>query len=48
MPVFKQALSEYEKTPGNGGAQMWTADLGDGRTPVAASLPPAAWYCATC
>jgi len=30
MPVFKQALSEYEKTPGNRGAQMWTADLGDG------------------
>jgi heme-degrading monooxygenase HmoA len=27
-------LSEYASTPGNLGAQMWTADLGDGRTEV--------------
>jgi heme-degrading monooxygenase HmoA len=27
-------LSAYRKTPGNLGAQMWTADLGDGRTEV--------------
>ena len=27
-------LSGYKKTPGNLGAQMWTADLGDGRTEI--------------
>jgi heme-degrading monooxygenase HmoA len=27
-------LSAYKKTPGNLGAQMWTTDLGDGRTEV--------------
>ena len=27
-------LDEYVKTPGNLGAQMWTRDLGDGRTEV--------------
>jgi heme-degrading monooxygenase HmoA len=27
-------LSEYRNTPGNLGAQMWTRDLGDGRTEV--------------
>jgi hypothetical protein len=38
--ITRTGLSEYEKTPGNLGAQMWKADLGDGRTPVTASLPP--------
>ena len=38
--IARTGLSEYEKAPGNLGAQTWTADLGDGRTPVAASLPP--------
>ena len=32
--ITRTGLSEYEKTPGNLGAQMWTADLGDGRTEV--------------
>jgi heme-degrading monooxygenase HmoA len=27
-------LSAYRQTPGNLGAQMWTTDLGDGRTEV--------------
>jgi heme-degrading monooxygenase HmoA len=27
-------LSGYRQTPGNLGAQMWTTDLGDGRTEV--------------
>ena len=27
-------LSAYRKTPGNLGAEMWTRDLGDGRTEV--------------
>lgn len=27
-------LHEYVQTPGNLGAQMWTRDLGDGRTEV--------------
>jgi heme-degrading monooxygenase HmoA len=27
-------LSEYQNTPGNLGAQMWTRDLADGRTEV--------------
>lgn len=27
-------LAEYRATPGNGGAQMWTRDLGDGTTEV--------------
>ena len=32
--ITRTGLSEYENTPGNLGAQMWTADLGDGRTEV--------------
>jgi heme-degrading monooxygenase HmoA len=32
--VTRTGLSSYEKTPGNLGAQMWTKDLGDGRTEV--------------
>ncbi len=32
--ITRTGLSEYTKTPGNLGAQMWTADLGDGRTEV--------------
>jgi len=32
--IARTGLAEYEKTPGNLGAQMWTADLGDGRTEV--------------
>lgn len=27
-------IEEYRRTPGNLGAQMWTRDLGDGRTEV--------------
>ena len=27
-------LAEYRATPGNSGAQMWTQNLGDGRTEV--------------
>jgi heme-degrading monooxygenase HmoA len=27
-------IVEYRQTPGNLGAQMWTRDLGDGRTEV--------------
>jgi SAM-dependent methyltransferase len=30
----KTGVSSYQKTPGNLGAQMWTRDLGDGRTEV--------------
>ena len=30
--VTKTGLSSYQKTPGNLGAQIWTRDLGDGRT----------------
>jgi heme-degrading monooxygenase HmoA len=32
--ITSTGLSAYGKTPGNRGAQMWTADLGDGRTEV--------------
>ncbi len=30
----RTGLSGYGQTPGNLGAQMWTTDLGDGRTEV--------------
>jgi heme-degrading monooxygenase HmoA len=32
--ITSTGLSGYKQTPGNLGAQMWTADLGDGRTEV--------------
>lgn len=32
--VTRTGLDSYGKTPGNLGAQMWTRDLGDGRTEV--------------
>jgi heme-degrading monooxygenase HmoA len=32
--VTSTGLSGYKQTPGNQGAQMWTRDLGDGRTEV--------------
>jgi heme-degrading monooxygenase HmoA len=32
--VTRTGLSSYKKTPGNLGAQLWTRDLGDGRTEV--------------
>jgi heme-degrading monooxygenase HmoA len=32
--VTSTGLSGYRTTPGNLGAQMWTRDLGDGRTEV--------------
>ena len=32
--VTRTGLSAYKNTPGNLGAQMWTAELGDGRTEV--------------
>jgi heme-degrading monooxygenase HmoA len=32
--ITSTGLSAYRKTPGNLGAQMWTTDLGDGRTEV--------------
>jgi heme-degrading monooxygenase HmoA len=32
--VTRTGLAEYEATPGNLGAQLWTRDLGDGRTEV--------------
>jgi heme-degrading monooxygenase HmoA len=32
--ITDTGLSAYKETPGNLGAQMWTADLGDGRTEV--------------
>ena len=33
--VTETGLAEYLRTSGNQGAQMWSADLGDGRTEVA-------------
>jgi heme-degrading monooxygenase HmoA len=30
----EDGLAEYQQTPGNLGAQMWTRDLDDGRTEV--------------
>src|SRR5712691_6451496 len=32
--ITRTGLEAYGKTPGNLGAQMWTTDLGDGRTEV--------------
>jgi len=32
--ITRTGLSAYRETPGNLGAQMWTNDLGDGRTEV--------------
>jgi heme-degrading monooxygenase HmoA len=32
--ITKTGLSGYRETPGNLGAQMWTTDLGGGRTEV--------------
>src|SRR5690349_24734279 len=32
--ITRTGLSGYRQTPGNLGAQMWTTDLGDGRTEV--------------
>jgi heme-degrading monooxygenase HmoA len=32
--ITRTGLREYGQTPGNLGAQMWTTDLGDGRTEV--------------
>ena len=32
--VTATGLRGYEKTPGNLGSQLWTTDLGDGRTEV--------------
>ena len=32
--IESTGLASYRATPGNCGAQMWTADLGDGRTEV--------------
>ena len=32
--ITRTGLSAYQQTPGNQGAQMWTTDLGDGRTEV--------------
>jgi hypothetical protein len=32
--VDATGLASYRKTPGNLGAQIWTRDLGDGRTEV--------------
>ena len=32
--VNRTGIAEYTQTPGNLGAQMWTRDLGDGRTEV--------------
>jgi len=32
--VTKTGLAEYRQTPGNLTAQLWTRDLGDGRTEV--------------
>jgi heme-degrading monooxygenase HmoA len=32
--INRTGLKEYRQTDGNLGAQMWTADLGDGRTEV--------------
>jgi heme-degrading monooxygenase HmoA len=38
--LTKTALAEYRQTPGNLTAQMWSRDLGDGRTEVVA----ASWW----
>ena len=32
--ITETGLAEYRQTPGNVDAQMWTRDLGDGRTEV--------------
>jgi heme-degrading monooxygenase HmoA len=32
--INRTGLAEYRQTPGNLDAQMWTRDLGDGRTEV--------------
>ncbi len=32
--VARTGLAGYRETPGNRGAQMWSRDLGDGRTEV--------------
>jgi heme-degrading monooxygenase HmoA len=32
--INSTGLDAYRRTPGNQGAQMWTRDLGDGRTEV--------------
>src|SRR5687767_8287408 len=32
--IDRTGMAEYLQTPGNLGAQMWTRDLGDGRTEV--------------
>jgi heme-degrading monooxygenase HmoA len=32
--ITKTGLAEYQQTPGNLGAQMWTRNLDDGRTEV--------------
>jgi heme-degrading monooxygenase HmoA len=32
--IAKTGLAEYQRTPGNLDSQMWTRDLGDGRTEV--------------
>jgi heme-degrading monooxygenase HmoA len=32
--ISRTGIAEYRRTPGNLGAQMWTRDLGDGRTEV--------------
>ena len=32
--ITQTGLAEYRQTPGNVDAQMWTRDLGDGRTEV--------------
>jgi heme-degrading monooxygenase HmoA len=32
--IDRTGIAEYRRTPGNLDAQMWTRDLGDGRTEV--------------
>ena len=32
--IARTGLAEYRQTPGNLGAEMWTRDLGDGRSEV--------------
>ena len=32
--IRRTGLAEYRRTPGNLGAEMWTRDLGDGRSEV--------------
>jgi heme-degrading monooxygenase HmoA len=32
--IDRTGLTEYRQTPGNLGAEMWTRDLGDGRSEV--------------